>query len=795
MGNETNFDSEAFEKRLKNLKDTQDAIQGCSAWCLINHVHHKKIVTAWLQVLKQVKVEHRLVLFYLANDVIQHSKRKNYDFVESWGTALQRATTMVRDDKVKHKILRIFKIWGDRSVYSDDFLADLNGLLSASLPKPKPKDADPDDFQIQAVVTSIRQCGKLQNETDRSLKSVNKLATPKLPPTFKDRSHCKEVVKQIDEDVRKHEKYVHNLKAEIRARTVLVEVLKQADEFYQTQRGEVKVVANAYKNFGNRIKSLKKKLDELTSQLPSPIPSPPANAPSPGPDADFELPNQFMGFSANGFVSSYMEGGTLPFDPMDFNRKSPQPHVNSIQVINSNAAAPDTLNPNNNLNDFFKTLLPPPDQYDPASSINFNDYSNTSFGGVPPPVPAYAPITMSNYGMSTGSAPGFVRNNYTGQPVVPPPPLPPIDGPSQNFNNWDPNWNSQERHGNPLLETPHSPPHYERKSANTAAPVEYNDMENSLEQAGSDVDHRSLTDILQSRVADIDHRNLISLTGSPRDNQNKNNKKDGDVDLRQTLLNLQNPPPPPSTDETKDGGDVDFRLPPPPISNLFPAGFNPLELPPALAQTSIGDIAKLLEGTSHDKNTSSEPQRKKQKGENGDDHFGSEDMEMSDEDEYQPGYKQDSNNGNVPPGFDTDHFNDGNNGGSEGDENTDDLNNDDQQWNQGNGNGNYSLIGQRLMQLANQDSNAPPSPSSNFIRPLMQMNTSRPPPPPQYFNQSPQGGSPGGGGQGFPGGSPMFRPRGRGGNRGSPFFRGGPSPRGFNNYRGNNFRGQQRGRW
>lgn len=43
-----------------------------------------------------VKVEHRLTLFYLANDVIQYSKRKNYEFVESWGTALQRATTMVR---------------------------------------------------------------------------------------------------------------------------------------------------------------------------------------------------------------------------------------------------------------------------------------------------------------------------------------------------------------------------------------------------------------------------------------------------------------------------------------------------------------------------------------------------------------------------------------------------------------------------------------------------------------------------------------------------------------------------
>lgn len=81
---------------------------------------------------------------------------------------------------------------------------------------------------------------------------------------------------------------------------------------------------------------------------------------------------------------------------------------------------------------------------------------------------------------------------------------------------------------NPLLETPHSPPQYERKSANTQAPIEYVDMENSmgsLEAAGSDVDHRSLSDILQSRVVDIDHRNLISLTGSPRDTSTSNNKR------------------------------------------------------------------------------------------------------------------------------------------------------------------------------------------------------------------------------------------------------------------------------
>ncbi|CAG2059334.1 unnamed protein product [Timema podura] len=92
----TAFSEQHFEKKLAQLKDTQESIQSLSSWCLQHRSQHKKIVSCWLRVLKKVKVEHRLTLFYLANDVIQYSKRKNYEFVESWGTALQRATPMVR---------------------------------------------------------------------------------------------------------------------------------------------------------------------------------------------------------------------------------------------------------------------------------------------------------------------------------------------------------------------------------------------------------------------------------------------------------------------------------------------------------------------------------------------------------------------------------------------------------------------------------------------------------------------------------------------------------------------------
>lgn len=96
-------------------------------------------------------IENRLILFYLANDVIQYSKRKNYDYVNTWALFLQRSVTLVRykqgflnqwlfsincnfyrDDKVKGNISRIFKIWGERGIYDETFIADLNGLLDCA---------------------------------------------------------------------------------------------------------------------------------------------------------------------------------------------------------------------------------------------------------------------------------------------------------------------------------------------------------------------------------------------------------------------------------------------------------------------------------------------------------------------------------------------------------------------------------------------------------------------------------------------------------------------------------------
>ncbi|KAI8042460.1 hypothetical protein M5D96_003773 [Drosophila gunungcola] len=558
------FDEELFETRLEALKDTQEGIQQMSNWCLQHRSNHKKIIQCWLNVFKRVRVDHRLVLFYLANDVIQYSKRKRYEFVECWATALQRATTMVRDERVKDKILRIFKIWEQREIYNEEYLSDLSGLLNIAPPKKSQIDVS-DEFQNATLIAQVRECVELAETTDKSMQKLPK------PPTFeievikqqlKDKSHSGDIEKEVERCVAFINAYNKNLQNEIKSRKAVLASIEAAKKFYEHQGKEVKVVASAYKSFGTRIKIVKRKLDETIPNLASPIPSPDVNAPSPERDADLQLPEEnnlplnLFGGSLNGFTS-YLDGGKLPFDINDFKRDS-KDRGSAIEVIGSRSDD--------------EAYVPSANFYKPEPITSSDSSSIPGLGGggsaeYTPNPPLFGSSSQEQYvppppsHLYGGNGNGGGSQEYTPAPM-PPPPLPPTlgssSGSADDFNStwnmsmaWTPLDSSLNSSGASSSSyanqsTPHSPPHFERKGSSTAAPLEYNEHlhTNSAALGAEDVDHRTLqlppafdfgaklglSKDKSRQLVDIDHRNLISLTGSPGGAE-----KDftgGDVDYR-----------------------------------------------------------------------------------------------------------------------------------------------------------------------------------------------------------------------------------------------------------------------
>ena len=111
------FSIQALQEKLSRLSLSQDSIETLSLWIIQHKTHSKDSVQVWLEEVKKGKynydgvchvtitqtlyyhaasADRRLVLFYLANDILQNGRRKGADlFLELFQDPLRQAVTWI----------------------------------------------------------------------------------------------------------------------------------------------------------------------------------------------------------------------------------------------------------------------------------------------------------------------------------------------------------------------------------------------------------------------------------------------------------------------------------------------------------------------------------------------------------------------------------------------------------------------------------------------------------------------------------------------------------------------------
>ncbi|XP_064032023.1 regulation of nuclear pre-mRNA domain-containing protein 2 isoform X2 [Pogoniulus pusillus] len=291
----------SLDRKLQAVTNTMESIQGLSSWCLENKRHHNTIVYHWMKWLRRSAFPHRLNLFYLANDVIQNCKRKNaIVFRDTFAEVLPEAASLVKDPSVSKSIERIFKIWEDRNVYPEETILALKEALTSTNPKAALKSKIVAEFRPQSLIDELLLYKRSEDQIELKEKQLSTMrvdvCSTETLKCLKDKTGGKKFSKEFEEASSKLEEFVNGLDKQVKNGPSLTEALENAGIFYEAQYKEVKVVANAYKTFANRVSNLKKKLDQLKATLPdpeeSPVPSPSMDAPSP---TGSESPFQGMG--------------------------------------------------------------------------------------------------------------------------------------------------------------------------------------------------------------------------------------------------------------------------------------------------------------------------------------------------------------------------------------------------------------------------------------------------------------------------------------------------------------------
>ncbi|KDP41804.1 hypothetical protein JCGZ_26822 [Jatropha curcas] len=116
----SSFNPQILVEKLAKLNHSQASIETLSHWCIFHMNKAKQVVETWARQFHCSPREQRLAFLYLANDILQNSRRKGAEFVGEFWKVLPDALRDVinsGDEVGRNAALRLIGIWEDRKVF------------------------------------------------------------------------------------------------------------------------------------------------------------------------------------------------------------------------------------------------------------------------------------------------------------------------------------------------------------------------------------------------------------------------------------------------------------------------------------------------------------------------------------------------------------------------------------------------------------------------------------------------------------------------------------------------------
>lgn len=135
------FNPDTFKSKLENLNNTQASIETLSNWCQFYRKQAQTVVSGWESEFTRAPSQRRVHMLYLANDILQNSRKKGPEFQASFFNVLPRALKHALkdfDDTSRGKVSRLITVWDDRKVFGSSGARTIKDLLAeADTPRKK----------------------------------------------------------------------------------------------------------------------------------------------------------------------------------------------------------------------------------------------------------------------------------------------------------------------------------------------------------------------------------------------------------------------------------------------------------------------------------------------------------------------------------------------------------------------------------------------------------------------------------------------------------------------------------
>ncbi|CAG9856075.1 unnamed protein product [Phyllotreta striolata] len=150
------FTENAFIKKLSELNNSSQSIQTLSLWLIHHRKHYSTVAKIWIRELIKAKDAKKLTFMYLANDVIQNSKKKGPEYGQEFSLHLKKAFENMSkcDEKTKNNLDRLLTIWNDRGIYDSVLISEFQRALVLGNEPPNKK-------------AKVKERGRKKSETEK----------------------------------------------------------------------------------------------------------------------------------------------------------------------------------------------------------------------------------------------------------------------------------------------------------------------------------------------------------------------------------------------------------------------------------------------------------------------------------------------------------------------------------------------------------------------------------------------------------------------------------------------------
>jgi regulator of Ty1 transposition protein 103 len=131
----------SFKDRMDKLTIAQESILNTSSWIQLGRSNARELATWWEAYFSRADQDKRLSMIYLANDVLQNSRKKGPEFIAEFFKVLPRALRHYlskSQGKAKERVERVIGVWEERRVFGSNSAKFRQLVDQAELPVSPP---------------------------------------------------------------------------------------------------------------------------------------------------------------------------------------------------------------------------------------------------------------------------------------------------------------------------------------------------------------------------------------------------------------------------------------------------------------------------------------------------------------------------------------------------------------------------------------------------------------------------------------------------------------------------------